>query len=108
MKWLVGLVLACCSLAAQAGYPVCWPKQLGSTGSSYKTGAVNGFKWVAWTCQSKRVRTLCILSAPVDYELVHPDISGLTPGRAARAYWDANVKGGVAAEAEQAAKAAFQ
>lgn len=107
MKALIGALLLVASAGAQAGYPACWPKQLGSTGSSYKTGFAGGMKWVAWTCTKRGVKTIYVLSAPVDYEPEHPDVSGMTPVRAAKAYWDANVGGNAPEAAKAAARAAF-
>ena len=108
MKALIGALLLVASAGVQAGYPACWPKQLGSTGSSYKTGVVDGVKWVAWTCKARGQQKLHVYSAPVGYVLVHPTQSGLTPTKAARAYWDANVKGEAADAAVDAAIEAFR
>lgn len=90
MKHLI-LGLALIAGTAQAAPPPCWPKQLGSTGSDYKRGTTPDGQWLAWTCTARGRTTVHGPLAVTGYEIKHPDVTGLTPMRTARAYWDANV-----------------
>lgn len=71
--------------------PPCWPKQLGSTGSSFRTGSTPDGRWVAWTCVVSGKQQVYGVWAVSSYEIVHPDTTGMTPIKTAGAYWTANV-----------------
>lgn len=99
-----------CGVAAHAA-PPCWPRQLGSTGSDFKRGTTADGNWVAWTCTARGVTATYGAWAVHDYVVQHPDVTGLTPTRAARAYWDANVNTAPDARIDRlkaAARAAFE
>jgi hypothetical protein len=71
--------------------PPCWPKQLAGSGSSYKTGATEDGRWLAWVCVVSGKKETYGVWAVKAYEVKHPDVTGLTPAAAANAYWALNV-----------------
>lgn len=96
---------------AKAAPPPCWPKQLGSTGSDFKRGETTDAQWLGWTCIVKGSPQVFGIVALKSYTIVHPDISGMTPTKAAAAYYAANVtetNDPRLGEARAAMKAAFQ
>lgn len=95
MKKLLAAALLCAlAIPAQAQtfvQPPCLPKQWGSTGSDFKTGAIDGFEWLGWTC---------VVSGKVEvhgfvwqqgYVLHHPDTTGMTVNQMYRAYMARNI-----------------
>jgi hypothetical protein len=77
--------------ASAQALPPCWPKQIGSTGSSFKRGADGNGHWLGWTCTTKGVTTTYGVFALNTYSIKHPVIEGMTASKAAQAYWKANV-----------------
>ncbi len=71
--------------------PPVMPAQLGSSGSAFKAGYTDAGRWLAWRHTVSGVTTVYVVCAAYDYEIQHPDTTGMTPIRAARAYWLANV-----------------
>ncbi len=95
MKHILAAVLLslACAAGAQTTPPVppVFPAQLGSAGSTFKAGAIPEGKWLAWAHTVNGERFIYVVCAQHDYMLTHPDTTGMTPIRAARAYWVANV-----------------
>lgn len=88
----LSLLIACAPAHAA---PPCWPKQIGSTGSDYKIGQTADGKWLAWTCVVKgkpEVFAVWAVSGWTSDNMTTPNTTGLTPVKAARAFWDANVR----------------
>ena len=83
-------MLASSAAHSQATTPPCWPRQLGSTGSDFKRGETADGRWVGWTCQVNGAPKVFGAVAVAGYEIQHPDITGLSPTKAATAYWRAN------------------
>jgi len=71
--------------------PPVMPAQLGSTGSAFKAGSAHEGVWLAWRYTVNGVGHQYTLCATHDYQVIHPDTTGMTPIRTARAYWTANV-----------------
>jgi len=71
--------------------PPCWPRQLGSTGSDFKRGEDDTGQWLGWTCTKNGVKSVYGVFALKGYKIVDPDITGMTPTKAAQAYWKANI-----------------
>ena len=93
MKLLFALLFIICGpCAAAESAPPCWPKQLGSTGSDFKQGQTSVGRWIGWTCTKGGVKTVYGAYALNSYVPVHPNVDGMTPTKAAQAYWAANVK----------------
>ena len=75
--------------------PPCWPKQIGSTGSFYKTGETETTRWVGWTCTSRGgVSRIYGVVALKGYQIIHPSntLQTSTPISTVRAYWALNVR----------------
>lgn len=90
-KLILSIALAGASSAYAAEPPPCWPTQIGGAGLGFKTGATPDGKWAAWTCVVKGKREPFGVWAATDYQIVHPDTTGMTPAKTAAAYWKANV-----------------
>jgi hypothetical protein len=71
--------------------PPVFPAQIGSSGSVFKAGQVAEGKWLAWSHTIGGETRYYAVCARHDYVIVHPDTTGMTPIRTARAYWAANV-----------------
>ncbi len=87
---LAGIATAACAADPVPPAPPCWPKQLGSTGSDFKQGETADGRWIGWTCLVKGKPTVFGVVAVADYRIQHPDVAGMTPTKAAAAYWKAN------------------
>jgi hypothetical protein len=109
VKSLYVILLLILGTQAQAQTkPTCWPKQAGSTGSSYKRGETDTLRWIAWTCATKTKTVLYVYSAPKSYEVIHPDTKDMTTIKTVEAYFVANVKAAADPQAVAAAQAAFK
>lgn len=74
------------------GMPAVWPSEVGSVGSSFKTGSVRYVgKWLKWTRTRGTLKTTYIICAKHDYTLVRPNTEGRTPIQSIRMFWVANV-----------------
>jgi hypothetical protein len=91
MKRFLALAILVASFAATAAEPPCWPRQLGSTGSDFKQGATPDGQWMGWTCEVDGKPQVFGMYALAEYKVKHPDVTGLSPSKAASAYWTANV-----------------
>ena len=89
--WLLFIVIGPCAHAAP---PPCWPKQLGSTGSDFKSGSTPDGRWIGWTCTERGIKKVHGVVALHGYEIKHPDVRGMTPIKTAQAYYAANVQSG--------------
>jgi hypothetical protein len=70
----------------------CLPKQLGSTGSEYLTGTVDGYGWFGWTCMVNGAPRVYGFVWEPSYQIQHPDTAGLTTANQVfRAYYSLNV-----------------
>lgn len=111
MKSLYVAALLSLSMPAQAvDLPPCYPHQLGSTGSDFKRGETAEAEWLGWTCTRAGKETVYGVVSLKTYTIVHPDVTGLSPTKAAAAYWAANVtdvSDPRLSEARVAMKAAF-
>lgn len=87
----LGLLLLAPAAHAQSAMPPCWPKQLGSTGSSYRTGTTVDGRWVSWVCIVKGRQQVFGFWGTSAFRITHPDTTGLTTIKTAVAYWNANV-----------------
>jgi len=88
--FLLSLALLC-GAAHAADLPPCWPKQLGSTGSSYRVGNTEDGNWIGWICVVNGVQKPFGVWAMHEYQVIHPITTGLTTIQTARAYFQANV-----------------
>jgi hypothetical protein len=86
---LLALALVAAPVAAKP--PPCWPKQAGSTGSSYKTGETPNTEWIGWVCMSTGKPVIHVVVIRKGTSLVKPDVAGLTPVATLTKFWQANV-----------------
>lgn len=93
IRILCAALLLTCAHAQAA--PPCWPKQIGGTGSDYKTGDTADGTWLGWTCTAKGHTGAVGVWAVKGWgipNMTRPDTKGLTGVKAAKAFWEANVR----------------
>lgn len=89
---LLLIILGPCAQAQAIKKPPCWPKELDSTGSAWKTGSTKDARWLGWTCRVAGVPKVFGIVVLKDYELKHPIEQGLSTVKTAEAYWALNVR----------------
>lgn len=91
MKRIFVAALLMAAGMAQA-YPACLPKQLGGSGTAYKTGSNPDGVWIAWTCMIRGKKTIPVYAALLNYQIVQPSTRRMSYAEAIREYIDANVR----------------